>query len=700
MRSGSEFFVFKKLQIVNYKNLHRACFEFDKGVNTIIGENDSGKSNALRALRILLDDTYYYNAKQLKESDFCDSLDDWRGHWIIISALFAGITKDEEQKEGCKVIIPDSTIDKEGHAFFSHLTRCRDESCGTITLLIRPDKTVRKRMSQAKNAEEFDSIRKNIKLKDYVFEFRARSQIDFMDEKEYVKLVGDFNAKKCPDPDQEDTLYVGGRVDITDVYKYISVSFIRALRDVKGELDKSRNLLKRIFDSIRDKISSDTESVVLEKINDLNETLSDIQEVGIIKDDINEKLQDIVGLIYSPSVVIESRIRSDISSIARYLSVRPEDKENIDLLGLGHLNILYIALKLVEFDVNRHHEILNIMLIEEPEAHIHAHIQRTIFNKLAIAPEYTQILLTTHSTQISDVANIHNMNVLKIVGKESVAMRPDKNLNKFGCEYLNMKGLDLSRCLERYLDAKRSILLFSKSVILVEGDAEEILIPAIVKKCLGVTLDELGIGLINIGSVAFEYIASVFAEQRIQKRCAIVTDLDAVIEGSSLCSDNASKIGISRKNKLEKLYSDNRWVQAFFAPHTFEFDFAKAGKNMDYIKQVVEIYFLQPKTIKKYKDGLLGNDADSYDAVLELAKYMGKGWMATILVDIIDENVAIPTYISQALAFASKEVMTLSLKTKIISYREKDKNLLDEQNFRKQYPDDSITKFFIDLDRV
>ena len=44
----------KYVQIVNFKNLKNVRFEFSKGANTIIGENDSGKSNALTAIRILL----------------------------------------------------------------------------------------------------------------------------------------------------------------------------------------------------------------------------------------------------------------------------------------------------------------------------------------------------------------------------------------------------------------------------------------------------------------------------------------------------------------------------------------------------------------------------------------------------------------------------------------------------------------------
>lgn len=85
----------KHLQIRNFKNFNAASFEFEKGSNVILGENDTGKSNAMQALRILLDDSYYYSLKNLKESDFSKSLYDWRGHWIIISAFFGDITDSD-----------------------------------------------------------------------------------------------------------------------------------------------------------------------------------------------------------------------------------------------------------------------------------------------------------------------------------------------------------------------------------------------------------------------------------------------------------------------------------------------------------------------------------------------------------------------------------------------------------------------------
>ena len=125
----------------------------------------------------------------------------------------------------------------------------------------------------------------------------------------------------------------------------------------------------------------------------------------------------------------------------------------IEQLGLGHLNILYIALKLVEFEVSRNHEVLNIMIVEEPEAHIHTHIQRTLFENLNIKENYTQVIMTTHSTHLSEVSNIAKMNVLMRRGNQAIVMRPTNGLQEFAEESFGISDLSIERCIERYLDA-------------------------------------------------------------------------------------------------------------------------------------------------------------------------------------------------------------------------------------------------------
>ena len=644
----------KYIQVVNYKNLPSAKFEFRKGANTIIGENDAGKSNAMTALRILLDSGFYYNSKRLKESDFSDVLGDWKGHWIIISAFFDAITPDDKANEICAELTPSS----ENADFLKSYIRCQGYDYGVVTLFIRPVKSIRKALAKASTKEEFDQVRAKIKLSDYEFYYTSRAQTDFTNISVYNAIVGDLSTGTYCDPDNADASILGSRIDILNVWQHISLTFIDALRDVETELRKPKNPIKRIFDVIQGDLTDTSIEDIKSKIHDLNQSISAIGQVTDIGGKINHKLQDIVGLVYSPEITIESKLKEDIVSIAKHLSVSPKNQADIELLGLGHLNILFIALKLVEFEYNRNHEILNIMIIEEPEAHIHTHIQRALFDNLKVSSDYTQVIMTTHSTHLSEVSAIDNVNIIKPNGGSSVIMRPTNMLDKFGSEKLGLKDVSLSTCLERYLDAKRSVLLFSKGVLLVEGDGEEILLPTLVKNALGISLDEIGIGLVNVGNVAFEYVASIFSSERLQRHCAIITDLDACVAGASKSKPKAESLGLSRKDKLDRLFGANPWIECSYAPHTLEVDFAEIESNRAYIKKIIKLHYVQQETIDGHCSNLDHSLAKRYDSVLTLAQGIGKGWYATMLASIIDHNVIIPDYLLNGIVFSSQEVIT------------------------------------------
>lgn len=505
---------------------------------------------------------------------------------------------------------------------------------------------------------------------------------------------------------------MGSKIDILNVWQHVSVVFIDALRDVQNELKKPKNPLRRIFDTIQSEIKDEDFETIRAKIRDLNSSISNVHQVANIGNNVSNKLNEIVGLIYSPDITVESRLKEDAASIAKHLVVSPSSQDDIELLGLGHLNMLYIALKLVEFEYGRKHEVLNIMIVEEPEAHIHTHIQKTLFDNLKVMQDYTQVILTTHSTHISEVADICKVNILKMDNRISKVMKPSNGLDQFGKDVLEIKDISMTKCLERYLDAKRSVLLFSKGIILVEGDGEEILFPSLVAKSLGISLDELGIGVVNVGNVAFENIACIFSDERLQRHCAIVTDLDAILPDAEKCKEAAAKRGESRKEKLEKLFKDNKWVKSFYAPFTFEVDFASEEVNREYIKKIVETHYVDETTINKHKNSIDGTEAERYDSVLTVAKGIGKGWYATLLASLVGEDVVIPEYILRAIVYASQSVISNDILWKVARYRfEKKKSECDfweksqdvdlnitEKNeliqaFCEKYPQDSVARF-------
>lgn len=706
------------LQVINYKNLKNTRFSFVEGVNTIIGENDSGKSNTMTAMRILLDDTYYYNTKRLKENDFSDSLLNWKGHWIILSSVFGKITTEDKETDVCAEIVPE----RENEEFLKSYVKCGSENIGVISLFIRPQKSVRKKLSEINDLAEFEIERNKIKLSDYEFYYTSRSQEDFTDSNIYKKIVGDLENGIYSDPDNDDDSILGCKLNIADVQDHISIIFIDALRDVANELNKPKNPIRRIIESVEALIKETEIDTIRNEIVQLNKSISEVEQVELVGQKINTKLLDMIGMVYSPEIILESGLKDDINSLSKYLFMKPSKQNDIESLGLGHLNMIYMALKIVEYEVNRTRELINIMIIEEPEAHIHTHIQRTLFDKLKVTKDYTQIITTTHSTHLSEVSEIRNVNVLKAQDNITCSMQPSNGLDVFGVEKLKLKKLKLSDCVERYLDAKRSVLLFSKGVILVEGDGEEILIPNMIKKAFGVTLDELGIGLVNVGSTAFEYVASVFGDERIQRYCSVVTDEDVQIVdvNSSFYKSGAETRGKSRKVKLEGLYGTNPWVKPFYAPYTLEIDFALTNKrsNIKFIKEVLDINYIDQGIIDGHKAALDGSEEECSNTVLTLARDMGKGWYATVLSNCIDISINIPQYILNAVAFACREIITVDIILKIIEYSLdgydeeltetlndlliKAKVLVDKKNciteFRKEFPDDVVAQFLNQLE--
>ena len=194
----------------------------------------------------------------------------------------------------------------------------------------------------------------------------------------------------------------------------------------------------------------------------------------------------------------------------------------------------------------------------------------------------------------------------------------------------------------------------------------------------------------NVGSVGFENVAALFDKKRLQRYCAIITDLDVQVSGAEHQKPQAEKQGQSRKDKLDKLFKDNEYVDSYYAPHTLEIDFADIKKNRRYIEPIIEIAYpedglkvtTRTQNVKeKYKTDLYGTESERYDALSVILGRVKKGWYATLLSDLIDAEVVIPEYILEAIVFASREVISTNIKVKMIQhslkkYQEDDNTLI------------------------
>jgi putative ATP-dependent endonuclease of OLD family len=158
---------------------------------------------------------------------------------------------------------------------------------------------------------------------------------------------------------------------------------------------------------------------------------------------------------------------------------------------------------------------LRMGLVEELEAHLHPQAQMQVIEAFQKQKDI-QLILTTHSPNLASKLKL-----------ESLIICNNANAFPMGDKYTKL-GKDNYKFLEKFLDTTKANLFFAKGVILVEGWAEEILIPSIAK-AIGLNLTEKGVSIVNIGHTGFDHYSKIYlrqAEPNMEIPVAVITDSD------------------------------------------------------------------------------------------------------------------------------------------------------------------------------
>ncbi|WOH37661.1 AAA family ATPase [Thalassotalea fonticola] len=636
------------ISIKGYKVVNEtSTVALHKGLNVIVGENASGKTSIIDAIRLLLrEDEFGFSP--VSEKDFHKPFTDnsQPADNFFIQGQFSGLSKDDKV-----TFLP--WYDLKEHA--------------TLSL-------------KFENKEKYGRYKKQVwggSSKSSVFEWELFDKINCI----YLPPLRDAEAK----------LKEGKSSRLAKLLKNLEAS---AIKDAKGNYKLHK--LEERFKVFNDEIAT-SEDFPIKGMNDK----------------ISQQLKDAVGQTFGQHTHI-SFSEVGFNRIAESLRLfffpgieEHENKENyrsLDENSLGHNNLLYLATILAELiDSGEQDERLKVLLVEEPEAHLHPQLQIKLLKYLetiSLSREI-QVIVTTHSPVLASSATINSLiHICSNNGKVNATPIKDTGLDykvsikcetHDGCSDITIP--ESADFLTRWLDTTKSTLLFAKGIILVEGIAEAFIVPQLAKKILKKynstnkpklpeSIDEAGVSVVNMNGIYFKHFMRLFCNFGIEDkesanipiRCSGMTDqdpekdLDENGNKTIPASPTTANHNFGKNPALNLIATINKseYCRLFVGPlKTLEYDLAMEGNNIQSMASVLaenwhnreEVYKeLKEISEKDWCKETLKNKAEAANEILKRIedKNMGKGYFAQLFSETITKNseLATPQYITNAVLWA------------------------------------------------
>ncbi|WP_025683987.1 AAA family ATPase [Paenibacillus maysiensis] len=290
-------------------------------------------------------------------------------------------------------------------------------------------------------------------------------------------------------------------VSLQDIKKIIGTAFIAAQREVDDGNSKGNSKLSNVFQ--REYKNRSLKSTEINKEEREMDNLN--KEVSKANSEIDEKLDAFFNEFISsyaafgyPNIEDSTLIlKSNMSITNVFQGIKLFYKDNDHLLpekynGLGYSNLIYIISEILSFksSIQENGTDLNLIFIEEPEAHMHPQLQSILIQRVNAFLEANQIqaqvIITTHSSHIVSNSNFESIRyflrnnrhvVVKDMMKFSVKDK-DTIKDEEDTEY----DIDTLQFLKRYITLVKCDMFFADKVIMIEGLCERLLMPMFLEK--------------------------------------------------------------------------------------------------------------------------------------------------------------------------------------------------------------------------
>ena len=369
------------------------------------------------------------------------------------------------------------------------------------------------------------------------------------------------------------------------------------------------------------------------------------------------------------------------------------------LNGLGYLNILYL---LLQIEVKRKYFLdekkdINLLFIEEPEAHTHPQMQYVFSQKIQeIIKEINkevnlQTFISTHSSHIVSQCNFSDLRYFKLKD-ENINVR-----NFYSDLEVKYKGeAEYFKFLKQYLTLYSSELFFAEKIIFIEGTTEKMLLPYFISQYDKlVVAPKKKISSQNISIIEVGANSKVFKHflEFLEIKTLVITDIDttklvsipATATTKESSSNNACPViegdNTSNYSIKEFLNIPDKTKTAEIAEWLKKLKYNSLQDDSNYIKiayQIQELGYhgrsfedsfisLNLKEIVKYKeddifgiqnkDKLIDSRTDFYELTKEVLKVNGKSDFASSILYLALTGKAewkTPLYIVEGLKWIAK----------------------------------------------
>ena len=737
----------QRFDICNFRKLENVQVELSSGQTVFVGANNSGKTSAMDALIFFLDRDKYSGAsrtglgksgRRLNVTDFTVS------NWLKLNSIgeawiegnlseAASIDDWVTQCPSVDVWIDASITDI---VAVSHLIPTLDwkgEPLGVKLVFLPKDiENLREKYVESFNkasaaledeeSQEFKLWPRNLK------DFLSKELNRFFEIKGFLLPTEQMHEATPLDLRRELEGY-----PFSNLFKVNVIDAQRGFADAlssKG-LNKGESLsplLSEYFDNhLNPSDTPDKEDIEALKAIDSAQSQFDSR----LKSSFKTAIGEIENLGYpgfsDPHILLSSKL-DPIESLSHEAAVKfsvgnsaPEPlraelelPENLN--GLGYKNLIYMIFKLITFrdgwqlkgkarlKTDSPIEPLHLVLIEEPEAHLHAQVQQVFIRKAyeVLSNEVsgnfkTQMVVSSHSSYLAHEVDFDKLRYFKRkAAKNSLSVPTSEvmNLARVFSQDSRREANELqtAKFVSRYIKTTHCDLFFANGIILVEGAAERLLLPHFIKNQYADTLYNSYISVLEVGGAHAHRLQSLI--ELLGMPTLIVTDADAkngegkkaqpqLSEEFSTGSDTLTLwLGLGDKNFKEiielpfdakqkenvcAVYQNKTEVREFdnqtAIPYTFEDAFALA--NVTTLKELESTTGMLSHMKAACDESTLEECATSMFKALEKGQ---KAKMALdILYEIDPEKLNIPKYIAEGLDWLSQAILSETKEFQIIS---------------------------------